>query len=80
MAYQVEGHEKRVNYYSNPDIVYPGTGTPTGVAGVSNNAAVLLQNVDTVARIGDESAICAASANGIKTKYVIQQSQSGLSP
>ena len=69
MAYQVEGHEKRVNYYSNPDIVYPGTGTPTGVAGVSNNAAVLLQNVDTVARIGDESAICAASANGTNIKY-----------
>ena len=44
LAYNAEGHYKRVNYYSNPDVIYPGTGTPTGVAGISNNAKVITDN------------------------------------
>ena len=41
MAYYKAGYRTRVNYWSNPSINYPLTGTATGVAEVSNNAAVL---------------------------------------
>ena len=44
LAYSTEGHRMRVNYYSNPGVIYPGTGTPTGLTGVSNNAAVITAN------------------------------------
>ena len=44
LAYDALGHRLRVNYYSNPAVIYPGTGTPTGVQGVSNNAAVITAN------------------------------------
>ena len=44
LAYSATNHYTRVNYCSNPSVIYPGTGTPTGVAGISNNAAVLTQN------------------------------------
>ena len=30
LAYNANGHSTRVNYYSNPSVNYPGTGTPTG--------------------------------------------------
>ena len=30
LAYTAPGHYSRCNYYSNPDVIYPGTGTPTG--------------------------------------------------
>ena len=36
-------------------MLYPVTGTPTGVAAVSDNAAVLRRNIATFAAIGDES-------------------------
>merc|ERR1719483_810222 len=58
LAYNANGHSQRVNYYSNPDIKYPPTGTPTGVVDVSNNAAVLLQNRLAMQSVGDESATC----------------------
>merc|ERR1711962_455608 len=41
MAYNAFGHYNRVNYYSNPDVIFPTTGTATGVTGVSNNARVI---------------------------------------
>ena len=58
MAYPVGGHWNRVNYYSNPAVDLPITGTPTGVAGVSNNAKVIRDNRFIFAAIGDESATC----------------------
>lgn len=61
MAYNAQGHRERVNYYSNPDVVYPGTGTPTGVEGVSNNAAVITKNRFAMAALGDESSTCSSS-------------------
>ena len=34
LAYNAAGHEKRVNYYSNPSVIFPPTNTPTGVVGI----------------------------------------------
>ena len=61
MAYSAPGHGHRVNYYSNPAVILPDTGTPTGVAGISNNAAVLTRNRFMMAALGDESASCEPS-------------------
>ena len=58
LAYNAYNHYTRVNYYSNPDVTYPITGTPTGVAGLSNNAAVITKNRFAFAAVGDESAVC----------------------
>lgn len=58
LAYRRHGHELRVNYYSNPDVIHPMTGTPTGLSGQSNNAAVLTKNRWALAAIGDESLSC----------------------
>ena len=44
LAYNADGHGTRVNYYSNPDVTYLPTGTPTGVRNISNNAAVITAN------------------------------------
>jgi hypothetical protein len=44
MAYQGFGHSTRVNYYSNPFVTFPRTGTPTGVTGMANNARVITMN------------------------------------
>jgi hypothetical protein len=54
MAYNEAGHATRVNYWSNPSVYYPKTGTPTGVAGVSNNAALLTAQRFKLAAVGDE--------------------------
>ena len=61
MAYQTEGHSLRANYYSNPYAIYPPTGTPLGVAGVSNNVKVITDNSVGFAAIGDESGQCKTS-------------------
>ena len=66
MAYYKRGYtmghpgrgRARVNYYSNPSVIYPLTGTPTGVAGAANNAYVITQNRFKMAAHGDESATC----------------------
>ena len=61
MAYSASNHYTRVNYYSNPNVIYPATGTPTVVAGVSYNARLLVENRMSLAAIGDESSACASS-------------------
>ena len=58
LAYSSEGHRHRVNYNSNPNVILPDTGTPTGLAGISDNAAVLTRNRFMLAALGDESAGC----------------------
>ena len=58
MAYSFTGHTRRVNYYSNPSVTFPATGTPTGITGVSNNARVITLNRNVVAAYGDESGSC----------------------
>jgi hypothetical protein len=55
LAYNADGHRTRVNYYSNPDVLYPTTGTATGVTGVANNARILTDNRFALAAVGDES-------------------------
>merc|ERR1719215_996147 len=55
MAYSATGHSTRVNYWSNPDVNHPITGTPTGVAGTENNAALLTLRRYTLASVADES-------------------------
>merc|ERR1711970_426693 len=54
LGYNYAGHRERVNYYSNPDVIYPRTGTPTGTSG-ANNAKVLTLHRFKLADIGDES-------------------------
>ena len=58
MAYPKPGYNARANYYSNPSVILQLTGTPTGVAGVSDTARVITQNRFTMAANGDESATC----------------------
>jgi len=58
MAYGANGHQTRVNYWSNPDVKFPATNTPTGIKGVSNNARVLTENRFVLAAYGDESRKC----------------------
>jgi len=54
LGYNYAGHRERVNYYSNPDVIYPRTGTPTGTSR-ANNAKVLTLQRFKLADIGDES-------------------------
>ena len=61
MAYSFTGHRRRVNYYSNPAVTLPATGTPTGITGVSNNARVIALNRNVVAAYGDESGSCSGT-------------------
>ena len=58
LAYGTTGHWNRVNYYSSPHVIFPATGTPTGIAGVSNNARVITENRFKIAALGDESGSC----------------------
>ena len=37
LAYSASGHSQRVHYYSNPAVIYPGTGTPTGIFSFSSS-------------------------------------------
>ena len=55
MAYKRPKYVARVNYWSNPNVLYPITKTTTGVAGLSNNAALLTIRRYTLANVGDES-------------------------
>ena len=67
LGYYSDGHDIRVNYYSNPAVTYPITGTPTGVEGISNNAAVLRRNIATFSALGDESGACASTTTTTTT-------------
>ena len=58
LAYSSSNHETRVNYYSNPAVIFSETQTATGVSGLSNNARVITENRFAFASLGDESAVC----------------------
>ena len=60
MGYDVPNHGDRVNYYSNPAVTLPATGTRTGAAGESDVARVFMENIDTVSALGDEWASCSS--------------------
>jgi len=61
LAYQMYGHYNKANYYSNPRIRFPLTGTPLGVEGVADNARLLNERGAYLARVGDESESCRRS-------------------
>merc|ERR1711922_82950 len=66
MAYSATGYETRVNYWSNPSVIFPITQTPTGAAGSENNAALLTLRRYTLAAVGDESsATCKSSVTTV---------------
>ena len=54
-AYSSKLGEKEINYYSNPDVVFPKTGQPTGIKGSSNSVKVLTEKRFAMAALGDES-------------------------
>jgi len=58
MAYSRDGYRKFDNYYSNPDIIHPKTGTPTGRRNYANSARVLRARRFAMAAVGDESQQC----------------------
>ena len=66
MAYSATGHSYRVNHWSNPEINYSDTNTPTGVAGLSDNARLWQEKRASLAAVGSESGI-----KSIFIKYLI---------
>ena len=58
LGYTATGHKTRVNYYSNPNQIYPPSGTPLGKEGVSDNVRLLTENRLAMQAIGDESGTC----------------------
>ena len=58
LAYTAPNHRARANYYSNPAVILPITGTPTGVEGVSDNARVITENRFAFASLGNEANTC----------------------
>merc|ERR1719312_2042172 len=54
LAFHTRGHDKRVNHYSNPNVLYPETKTPTGVRDLSDNARVITVNRFSLAECGKE--------------------------
>jgi len=67
LAYQRKGHQLRANYYSDPNSLYPPTGTPLGVKGTSNNVKVITDNRIAFAALGDESGQCKSSGSTATT-------------
>ena len=55
LAYSAPNHRKRINYYSNPDVIYSVTRTATGVKGRADNARVITAQRFDLANVGDES-------------------------
>jgi len=54
LGYNADGHRYRKNYYSNPDVIFPTTGTPTGVTDLSNNARLISSNRFAMAACGTD--------------------------
>ena len=54
MSYSAPGHETRANYWSNPNVIHPLTGTPTGVADLSDNARLWQEKRASLAAVGNE--------------------------
>ena len=66
MAYPSEGHPFSGvrNFWSNPRMTLPESGTALGVEGESDNAAVLTNYRFTYAAFGDESGQCGSTGGG----------------
>ena len=57
MAWAMTGHYRRVSHFSNPDVIFPKTGTATGQA-LADNAQLLTKQRFKLASMGDESMAC----------------------
>ena len=57
----------RANYYSNPNVIHPESGEPTGIAGISNNARVLTQNRFIVSDYYKDTGTCDGQPGSAKT-------------
>ena len=57
MAAESSGSKPRVNFYSNPSVIYPPTGTQTGSI-LNNSAVTISSNRFSIAAIGDETDVC----------------------
>ncbi len=55
MSYWASGHDTRANYWSSPNVIHPLTGTPTGVADLSDNVRLWQEKRASLAAVGDES-------------------------
>ena len=68
MAYPWFGHPEEgvKNYWSNPRLNHPVSGTPLGVEGVSDNAGVLTKYRFEYAATGNESGQCGSTEGGGK--------------
>ena len=66
LAYSAAGHRTRINYYSNPNVIFSGTGTATG-SSTSNNARVLTVQRFALAAVGDESTSCSVTTTTART-------------
>ena len=60
MVEKIPPFEPRINYYSNPDVIYPPTGTPTGTA-TENSASIIALNRFSISGIGNESELCSST-------------------
>ena len=58
MGYRATGHNNRVNYYSNPRVTFPATRTPTGTAGLADNAAKLTMERSGLPLTSRPTAVC----------------------
>ena len=66
MAYPAPGHPFQGvrNFWSNPRMILPESGTPLGVEGEADNAGVLTKYRFTYAAFGDESGECTTGGGG----------------
>jgi len=76
MAYNYPGHQKRINWWSNPYVTYKGY--PTGTSG-ENNARVLREHRFAFAAIGDERNTC-GTTNPTSTRGCPTKTNGGTSP
>ena len=56
------GNHRRANYHSNPEIVFPKTGTPTGTSS-QNGAQIVREKRFAMEAVGDESMSCSTDNN-----------------
>jgi hypothetical protein len=72
MAYRAPGFNRKVNYYSNPNVSYQGVVTGTEE---ENNARVIREHRFAFAAIGDESSTCGSPTNATTQGPTVGPSQ-----
>ena len=62
MAYQQYPGSRRISYFSNPDVIHPESGQPTGELKIANSARYLNERRFELSSLGDESIKCRDAA------------------